>query len=213
MVVLPTPPLAENTDTTRDVDPGSLAVSAAWAADDRAPEIEGAERERHYGVGLLEHRCFGLTVGHGHRDDPEWAPGRAESVDDLSSTGTALQQRIHQDHVGVEIADLVHGSPALADSVNEAEPTLWSKHLPHVCGDLGHILDQHDPDRPIGGQVEVVGRYGHGGIRSERIVGPRRARDRVGHGWPPAITRWKGDVERCVRDPGIGSRRPRVRVS
>ena len=80
--------------------------------------------------------------GHGQRDDRHVEPGLADVHRDLEAVHLALQQGVDDQHVGLELTDLVDHRPAVGDDVEQLDLRLRVEKAANVVRDLRHVLDE-----------------------------------------------------------------------
>ncbi len=86
------------------------------------------------------------VLGHGQHDDRDPEARLAELGDDLLALGPALEEPVHDDDVGAELAGLGDRAAAVGHDVDQLHLGLGAEQAAHVLGDLGHVLDQEQAD-------------------------------------------------------------------
>ena len=77
----------------------------------------------------------------------------AHLLGDVEAVDLALQERVHHEHVGAQLADLVEDDTAVGHGVEQAHLLLVLQEIAHVLRDLGDVLDQQQADLFGGGHA------------------------------------------------------------
>ena len=92
--------------------------------------------------------------------------GVVDLLDELQALDPALEQRVDDDDVGPELADLGDGLAAVGDDVEQLDLSLGVQQAADVLRDLRHVLDDQ--------QANLVARWHRPTIPRGRGSGPAR---------------------------------------
>ena len=122
MVVLPTPPLGANTETTRVArrSPGRARSPCVTCAI-RVIRSKPGERHRQDAVDAVLGVDVDRVLGHGQHDDRDAELGLVDLLDELGALDPALEQRVDEDDVRAQLGDLADRLAAVGQDVEQLD--------------------------------------------------------------------------------------------
>ena len=162
IVVLPTPPLGAKTDMT------FVAATAELAANSfRTLAIRFMRSNPENGIAStpwmpLRRVDLDRVLRDGQDDDRDAETGGMDLLDELGPLDPALEQRVDEDDVRAELADLLERLAAIGQHVEELDRLLRVQEPPDVLRHLRHVLDDEQAGLVLARTARHRGRRYHG---------------------------------------------------
>ena len=109
-------------------------------------EVVAGERHREHRIDALGRVDLDRVLGHREDDDRRARPPFAELLGDGHAAHPALEQRVDDDDVGLELLDLAPDLGPVRHDIQQLDLRLGVEEAADVLGDLRDVLDDEEAD-------------------------------------------------------------------